>query len=50
MDQPAGWDVALEAVQKAQKFLVAVALHALADHRPVEDIEGGEQGGRAVRI
>jgi hypothetical protein len=26
MDQPAGWDVALEAVEKTQEFLVPVAL------------------------
>ena len=48
MDQPAGWDVAFEAVQKTQEFLVPVALHALADDGPVEQVEGGKQGGRAV--
>ena len=48
MDQPAGRDVALEAVEKAQEFLVPVALHALADHRAVENIEGRKQRGRAI--
>ena len=48
MDQPPGRDVALEAAQKAQEFPVLVALHALADHRAVENIEGGEQGGGAM--
>ena len=28
MDQPAGWDVTLEAIEKAHKFPVPVALHA----------------------
>ena len=47
MDQFAGRDVALEAVEKTQKLLVAVPLHALADDRAVEHVEGGEQGCRA---
>jgi hypothetical protein len=38
MDQRAGRDVALEAVEKAQKFLVPVALHVLADDAPVEQV------------
>jgi hypothetical protein len=44
MDQPAGWDVVLEAVEKTQEFLVPVALHALSDHRAVDDIERGLSG------
>jgi len=50
MDQPAGRNVALEAVEKAQEFLVPVALHALADDRAVENVERREQGGRAVIV
>ena len=50
MDQPAGRDVALEAVQKTQEFLVPVALHALADDSPVEQVEGGKQGVVPLRI
>jgi hypothetical protein len=44
VDQPTGRDVALEAVQKTQKLLVPVALHAPAHDRAVEHVEGGEQG------
>jgi len=40
MDQPAGRDVALE----------AVALHALPDHRAVENIEGRKQRGRTANV
>ena len=47
VDQPAGWDVALEAVEKAQKFLVPVALHALPDDGAVKHVQGGKQGGCA---
>jgi hypothetical protein len=47
VDQPAGWDVAFEAVEKAQKFLVPVALHALPDDGAVKHVEGGKQGDRA---
>jgi hypothetical protein len=36
------------APRKAEKLLVAVALHALADYRALEHVERGEQGGRAV--
>ncbi len=50
VDQPAGWDVALEATEKAQEFLVPVPLHALPDYGAVEDIEGGKQRGRAPRL
>src|SRR4051794_26915569 len=41
-------DVAFEAVEEPQELLVPVALHALAGHRAVQDIERGEQGGGAV--
>ena len=39
----------LDRVEEAEELLVPVALHAAADHRAVEDIEGGEQGGAASR-
>src|SRR5271170_3839793 len=48
VDQPADWDVALEAIEKAQEFLVPVALHALPDHRAVKHVERREQGRGAV--
>jgi hypothetical protein len=39
VDQPAGRDVAFEAVQET---LVPVAPHALPDHRAIENIDGGK--------
>ena len=39
MDQLAGGYGSLDLVEEAYEFLVAVAGHALADHRAVEDIE-----------
>jgi hypothetical protein len=35
-------------VQEAEEFLVAMARHALPDHRAVENIERREQGGRVI--
>ena len=40
VDQLAGRHVALDPVQKADELLVPVPLHALADHRAVERVEG----------
>jgi len=34
VDNLAGWDVALERVEEADEFLMAVALHVLAHDRP----------------
>jgi hypothetical protein len=42
MDQPASRDVALKAVEKAEKLLVPVTLHALADDCPVEHVEANK--------
>ncbi len=50
VDQLAGRDLALDGIEKADEFAVAVALHTAADHRPVEHAEGGEQGGGAVAL
>ena len=44
VDQLAGRDVALE----AQKFLVPVALDALTDRHPIEQVERRKQSGRAM--
>jgi len=44
------WGVAVDGSQEAQELLTAVALHALPDHRPGGDIEGGDQRGRAVAL
>src|SRR6516165_1741795 len=50
MDQLAGRDFALDGVEEADEFAVAVALHAAADDGAVEYAERGEQGGRAVPL
>ena len=50
VDHLAGWDGALDGVEEADELLVAVALHALADHRALEHVEGGEQGGGTVAL
>ena len=38
----------LDPVEEADELLVPVSGHALADHRAIEDIQRGEQRGRAV--
>ena len=50
VDQLAGRDRRLDRVQEAEELLVAVALHAAAQHRAVEHVERGEQRGRAVAL
>ena len=45
MDRPTGYDLALDSIEKANEFEIAVALHAAADHCAVEHAERGEQGG-----
>src|ERR1700747_570230 len=50
MDQLAGRYVALDRIEEADEFAVAVALHAAPDHRAVEHAERGEQGGGAVAL
>ena len=48
MDQSAGRDLAFDAVDKAEKLLVPMALHALPEDGPVEQVERGKQRRRAV--
>ena len=48
VDQLAGRHRGLDPVEEADEFLMAMARHALADDRAVEDIERREQRGRAV--
>ena len=50
VDQLASRDFALDGIEKADEFEVAVALHTAADHRAVEHAERGEQGGGAVPL
>lgn len=45
MDDLSSRDLALDRVQEADELLVRMLLHAAADAHPVEDVEGGEQGG-----
>ena len=50
MNHLAGRDLALERVQETDELLVPVARHAAPDHVTVEDVESGEQRGRAVTL
>src|ERR1700756_4475925 len=48
MDRPIGRDLALDGVQEANEFDMAVALHAAANDGAVEHAKSSEQGGGAV--
>ncbi len=50
MDRPIGRDLALDSIEEADEFEMAVALHAAADHGAGEHAERGEQGGGAVPL
>ena len=50
VDQLAGRHRRLDGVEEAQELLVPVALHAAAEHRPVEHVERREQGRGAVAL
>ena len=50
VDHLAGRHGALDGVEEADEFLMPVALHAVADHRALEHVEGGEQGRGAVAL
>jgi len=50
MDGLVGRHFARDGIEKADKFLVPVALHAAADDLAFEDIQGGEQGGGTPRL
>ena len=41
---------ALDGLEEANELLVAMPSHAASDHGSVEDIERGEQSGRAVAL
>src|SRR5580698_6767811 len=49
-DQLASWHGTLDVVEEADELLVAVLLHAAADHRAVEHVEGSKQCRRAVTL
>ena len=50
VDGLARGDLALDCVEKGNELLVAMPSHATSDHGSVEDIERGEQSGRAVAL
>ena len=50
MDDLSGGDLALDRVQEADELLMRMLLHAAAEDHPVEDVEGGEQGGGSVAL
>jgi len=50
MDNPASRDLALNGVEKADEFAVAVPLHAAADDGTIEHAECREQAGGAVPL
>ena len=50
VDRLASRDLALDGIEKADEFEMAVALHAAPDHRAVEHAERGEQGSGAVAL
>ena len=43
-------NLALDGIQEADEFLMAMALHVVADDRSVEDVHGREQSGRPVPL
>jgi hypothetical protein len=42
MDRPIGRDLALDSIEEANEFEVAVALHSAADHGAMKHAERGE--------
>src|SRR5689334_21540823 len=50
VDRFIGRHFALDGVEKADEFLMPVALHTATGDLALEDIEGGEQAGGAVPL
>ena len=50
MHDPTGWERCLDGVQEADELLMAVALHAAAQNRPLQHVERGKQLCRAVAL
>jgi hypothetical protein len=50
MDDLSGRNLALDGIQEPDEFLMAMALHVVADHGSVEDVDSCEQGGRSVPL
>jgi hypothetical protein len=45
-----GWHACINGVQEADELLMPVLLHIPSDHGAIEDVERGEQRGRAVPL
>src|ERR1700730_14251928 len=50
VDRFVGRHLALDGIEKADEFLMPVALHTAPDDLAFKDVEGGEQGGGAVAL
>ena len=50
VDRFGGRHLVLDGIEKADEFLMPVALHAAPDDLAFKDIEGGEQGCRTPRL
>jgi hypothetical protein len=50
MERLVGRHLTLDGIEKADEFLVPVALHAAPDDLAFEDIQGGEQGGGTMAL
>ncbi len=50
VDDPSGGNGALDGVDKFDEFLMAMMGHAMPNDSAVENVERGEQGGRAVAL
>ena len=50
MDGLVGGHLGFDGVEEPNKLLMPVTLHVAADHRAVEDVERGEQGGGAIAL
>ena len=50
VDDLAGRDLPLHGIEELDEFLMAMAFHAAAEHRAVQDIEGGEQRRGSVAL
>jgi hypothetical protein len=48
LNRLASWHRGLDLVEEADELLMPVALHVAADHRAIQHVQRGEQGGGAV--
>ena len=50
VDELPGWDFCFDGIEEANELLMTVPLHAAADDRAFEDVQGREQGRCAVAL